>query len=361
MYHRNQPYTHRADRQPQDLPRHDRTRPPREPNIEYLDRWSPLEDRAHYRRVDLWRRRKQSAAAVQSRKRKCRKDLALRRAKYVAPPKKEKDYLASVNDGTDTSLSSSEEEGEITETTESGLSSSELGSTFQEELDDYDVKIQALQENEWLAPPEARAPAVRVSRLEFSQQRARELKSWSLAQGLMYGQQSATLRNTDKVHDADRYSVGVIFSAPYHVPSGGDERWVSVTDPHNTATPYGVVHSKYRKMIVIKAFAEHCVCVPVYSHSGCGLERKDSVVSDEYVSIRDVADPNPEPSESPHPPLLAVGDREFRGTIIAGKSNVKLSEFCSHQYNVPATIEGWLDSKSLSKQRLLELVMLVSM
>jgi len=134
-----------------------------------------------------------------------------------------------------------------------------------------------------------------------------------------------------------------------------------VTDPHNTATPYGVVHSKYRKMIVIKVFAEHCVCVPVYSHCGRGLEGKDPVLSDEYVSIRDVADPNPEPSECAHLPLLAVADKEFRGKIITGKSNVKLSEFCSHRYNVPATIEGMLDRKSFSKQRLFDLVKLISM
>ncbi|KAI0395277.1 hypothetical protein F5Y17DRAFT_424520 [Xylariaceae sp. FL0594] len=177
----------------------------------------------------------------------------------------------------------------------------------------------------------------------------------------MYGQQSASLRDSDKVHHASRYSVGVVFSAPYHVASAGDERWVSVTDPHNTATPFGVVHSKFRKMIVVKVFSEHCVCVPVYSHRGCGIEGKDAPLWEEYVSIRDVADPSPEACESAYPPLLAVAYKEFRGKIIAGKSNVKLTEFCSHRYDVAATIEGTLDSKSSSTERLLELIKLLGM
>ncbi|KAI2628179.1 hypothetical protein GGS21DRAFT_528115 [Xylaria nigripes] len=184
------------------------------------------------------------------------------------------------------------------------------------------------------------------------------MKSWSFAQGVLYGESSVSLRDTDRVHDAKSYRFGVIFSAPHHTPGSIEERWVSVMDPHNTATPYGIVHSKYRKMVVLKAYGEHCICVPIYTHNGRGLEGKPFL--QEWVSISDVADPNPAAPEGPHVKLHAVANPDFRGLVVAGRSCIKLSEICSHRYDSPATMEGRLDSdRTLPRKRLLRLVGIV--
>ncbi|KAI8626435.1 hypothetical protein F5Y19DRAFT_488259 [Xylariaceae sp. FL1651] len=319
----------------------------------YIDRWTPLTDHSHQHRVELWRKRKGTA-------------LNLRRgagSPHEAPVARSAGtqevrplFSRSPSELSQASFDTSQLSTD-TDILPSSLSSSDLASTFQDELDSYDEQITTLRHDEWPAPPNPRAAAVRVDGSEFSRQIAKNMKSWSFAQGLLYGEQSAALRNTDRIHEPESYVPGVIFSAPFH-SSSNDERWVSVTDPHNTATPFGIVHSKYRKMIVIKIFGEHCVCLPIYSHHGQGLEGKQFHI--EYVSIRDVSDSDPEPAEGPHHRLLAVANAEFCGRIVAGKSNVKLTEFCSHRFNTPATMEGKLDNKSVSMQRLLELVKMTS-
>ncbi|KAJ2980344.1 hypothetical protein NUW58_g6969 [Xylaria curta] len=240
---------------------------------------------------------------------------------------------------------------------ETSVTVSDLASGFRGELEIYDRQLQSLQEGQWPTPPSPRAKALRGS--QFSQRTATEIKRWSLVEGMLYGGQSATLRDSDRLHPVQSYEVGVIFSAPYHTASALDERWVSVDDPYNTATPFGIVYSKYRKMVVIKVFGEHCICLPIYSHNGQGLSGKTFLT--EFVSIRDACNRYPEPPEGLHLMLLAVGNCDLRGKIVAGKSSVKLTEFCSHRYNVPATMEGKLElKKSDSARRLLGLVKLVS-
>ncbi|KAI0152674.1 hypothetical protein GGR57DRAFT_469930 [Xylariaceae sp. FL1272] len=223
---------------------------------------------------------------------------------------------------------------------------------YRDELDHYDQQIEALTPGEWPAPPTPRAPAVRLEGKEFSEQKAREYKAWNNVQSFMYGQQSAALRVSDKVHSRSRYEPGTIFSAPYHQASSADEQWVPANDPHNTATPYGIVHSKYRKLIVLRRFGVHCICVPIYSHRGRGLSGKD--FADEFVSIRDVDDHDPAPIEGEYEELLAVSNSK-RGLVVAGKSCVHLTETYCHRFDAPATMEGWLDHRSQSTERLLDL------
>ncbi|TGJ86337.1 hypothetical protein E0Z10_g2403 [Xylaria hypoxylon] len=307
---------------------------------EYLDRWSAKTDPDHYSRVKLYRRRKD---AVAHRQRLKQEDRALSTVRAHEGDSEDVRSLSSAYSHSDTSLLSPA----------SSLAFSDLGSAFQTELDEYDDHIETLQQGHWPALPNPRAPALRVEGSDFAIQKAKALKSWGFAQGLMYGGNSAALRDSDRVHPIASYEIGVIFSAPHHTASTDDTRWVSITDPYNTATPFGIVHSKYRKMIIIKVFGEHCICVPIYSHNGRGLEGKEFIT--EYVSIRDAHDRHPQPPEGLHLRLLAVGNRDFRGRIVAGKSSVKLTEFCSHRYDAPATIEGKIEDEG-SKMRLLDLV-----
>ncbi|KAI0536397.1 hypothetical protein GGR58DRAFT_528439 [Xylaria digitata] len=300
---------------------------------EFLDRWSAKTDPDHYNRVRLYRRRRGTVARL---------SLMRARGSNVEDVRS----LGSAYSHSDTSFLSPASD------VPSSVAFSDLGSTLQTELDSYDDQIKTLQQGQWPQLPSPRAPLLRVEGSSFAIEKAKALKSWGFAQGLMYGRNSAALRDSDRTHPAASYEVGVIFSAPHHTSSKDDTRWVLVTDPYNTATPFGIVHSKYRKMVVIKVFGEHCICVPIYSHNGRGLEGKAFIT--EYVSIRDARDRNPEPPEGLHSRLLAVGNPDFHGKVVAGKSSVKLTEFYSHRYDAPATVEGKIDEDS--KVRLLELV-----
>ncbi|KAI0425451.1 hypothetical protein F5Y09DRAFT_352256 [Xylaria sp. FL1042] len=306
---------------------------------EFLDRWSSWHDRNHDRRVQLYLKRKSSIARYQQRQ-------GLHYTRPMSAHAGEIDNVRSLNsyDSDHTPLPSPA----------SSIAFSDLGSTFKNELDYYDNQIETLQKGEWPAPPNPREKALRMESKNFSTQTAMQLKQWFVSESFMFGRTSASLRDTDGIHPAARYRVGVIFSAPHHTASTDDSRWVSSTDPHNTATPFGVVHSKFRKMVVVKVFGEHCTCLPIYSYNGRGLEGKGFIT--EYVSIRDAKEKYPEPPEGLHPMLLAVGNKDFRGQVVAGKSTVKLTEFYSHRYDAPATMEGRLEWTSQSKRRLLELV-----
>ncbi|KAI2628556.1 hypothetical protein GGR54DRAFT_350242 [Hypoxylon sp. NC1633] len=228
----------------------------------------------------------------------------------------------------------------------------QLRDALQDELDRYDNQRQLLSRNEWLAPPTPRGRARRFDPKQFNIERVRSLKRWSQVEALMYGQISSSLRDTDMKQPLEVYAPGVIFSAPHHTSSTPDELYVMVDDPNLTATPFGTICSKYRKMIVLRVFGEHLTCLPIYTHNGQGLEGKN--FTEEYVSIRDLDDPSPEPDEGPHRGLRAVKNADFTGTFIRGKSCVKLTEIYTHRYDAPATIEGKLDVAGGSKRSLFE-------
>ncbi|KAI5922474.1 hypothetical protein F4810DRAFT_673912 [Camillea tinctor] len=235
------------------------------------------------------------------------------------------------------------------------MSSDDMRRSFQEELDRYDSEIESLRlgSGEWVAPP-SRNPLIRIGSKEYHQENARNQKRWSFTQSFMYGMASASLRNTDQVQRREAYAPGVIFSAPFHSASSTGEAYVKFDDPNMTATPFGMICSKYRKMVILKTFGEHCVCAPIYTHNGLGLQGKK--FPDEYVSIRDIDDPRPEIPEGRHRVLLSRKYQSCPSGGIRGKSVVKLSESHCHRYDAPATLEGILDSKSLSMVRLLEMV-----
>ncbi|KAI1504713.1 hypothetical protein F5X99DRAFT_432496 [Biscogniauxia marginata] len=296
-----------------------------------FDVWTAKDDPNHRHRVELHRRR--SSSVLSNR---------VNKPVYQRPPtahstirkegKNAEDLRTSLLRDQSLSRPKSSLERVRDDVPQRGISPAEFKQTFQEELAHFDNTIDSLRQDEWATPPTPRARARRIDGKQFSQQCAQDLKCWSSAQGFLYGQTSSSLRDTDQVQRRGAYIPGVIFSAPYHTPSSNDEMWVSVNDPNLTATPFGTVCSKYRKMIVLKTYGEHCTCLPIYTHNGLGLEAKE--FPGEFVSIRDVADFKPEPNEGPHRGILAV----------------------NHRYAAPATIEGMLHPESFSRQRLFELV-----
>ncbi|OTB00896.1 hypothetical protein M426DRAFT_26125 [Hypoxylon sp. CI-4A] len=213
--------------------------------------------------------------------------------------------------------------------------------SLQTELDRYKDQSRDLTRREWVPPLTPRGSVKRISAQDFNREKVIALKRWSQVQIFMYGMSTSTLRDTDVRQPQSAYAPGVIFSAPTHTSDPSEEMQVKCDDPHLTATPFGTVYSKFRKMVVVRCFAQHCLYVPIYTFNGKGLDGKDS--QSEYVSIRDKTERNPAPDEGPHKGLRAVRDTHYAGTFIKGRSVIKMTEVCYHRYEAPATIEGRLE------------------
>ncbi|KAL6917959.1 hypothetical protein ACHAPO_000234 [Fusarium lateritium] len=153
---------------------------------------------------------------------------------------------------------------------------------------------------------------------------------------------TAHMRGTDKVYRKYDLSLGTIISAPYHSQKRDDT--VSTYDYNTGVTAFGAVYSKYRKMVIIECWAEHVVCLPIYSYNSKGLENRQGMVS-EYMDIRDADDKRPAPGDTCDKPLLAIRDDNWpgRNTFIAGKSVVKLTERAVHLLFQKCSIEGKLE------------------
>ncbi|KAI1086976.1 hypothetical protein F5B19DRAFT_487062 [Rostrohypoxylon terebratum] len=215
---------------------------------------------------------------------------------------------------------------------------------LQDELDRYSVESEyLLTRNEWVSPPEPRARCRRMNAQEFNAEKVRVLKRWNIAESIMYGLQSSTLRDTDAKQPREAYRPGVIFSAPLHTAVTTDEMYIANDDPNLTATPFGTLNSKFRKMIVYRNFGEHLQCIPIYTHNGKGLEGKDFLHEFKF--------------EGPHRGIYASRDSSYKGTFIIGKAVVKLTERYTHRYDAPATIEGKIaEWKDQSHKRLFDLI-----
>ncbi|KAI0888293.1 uncharacterized protein GGS22DRAFT_185672 [Annulohypoxylon maeteangense] len=332
----------------------------------YPDVWMADSDRHHLDRVQVFNKRRDSIASS-SRSRpgtplrhdpskpsmRIEKHRSMSTSKPPAVEFLEKDWRKSTPWAKDKEmrLRSSLSPSIDTPTSTGCMSPIEL----QDELDRYSVQSQyLLTDNEWVSPPGPRGRTRRIDPKEFNKERVKTLKRWNTVQGFMYGMNSSTLRETDVKQPRDAYFPGVVFSAPVHTAVASDELHVPNDDPHLTATPFGTLNSKYRKMIVYRVFGEHLQCLPIYTHNGRGLEGKE--FPEEFVSIRDVDDPHPNRDEGPYIGIDARRERGYRGMFIQGKAVVKLTESYTHRYEAPATIEGRVVLHNNCRERLFDLV-----
>ncbi|KAI0138906.1 hypothetical protein F4776DRAFT_41751 [Hypoxylon sp. NC0597] len=320
----------------------------------YPDAWDSQDDSQHLSRVELFRRRRDSIASS-GYSRPTTPSTARSTSSTIPQLGEVSGIWRSNAPWVRERPPSSSMSSDIDTTSEACMSPVEL----RDELDRYDRQSQFLTRQEWVPPPTPRGRVRRMDPKQFNNEKIRALKRWNGVQGFMYGLNSSTLRETDIRRPPEAYGVGVIFSAPLHAPAGTEEMHISNDDPNLTATPFGTVHSKYRKMVVLRVFGEHVQCLPIYTHNGRGLEGKE--FPREYVSIRDLGDRRPEADEGPHLGLRASRDNKYEGTFISGRSVIKLTEIYSHRYESPATIEGRLDLSSDSKRRLFDLVELLGM
>ncbi len=147
-----------------------------------------------------------------------------------------------------------------------------------------------------------------------------------------------------------RYRLGTIVRAPLHEEdySGGN----CESYPHETRalmkaktiteSPVGgVIHTKFRKFIVVALFDDHYLAVPLYSYKGDGLIEKKA---DEYISIQDHRADAIKP-QSRHG-LLYTGNLESHVDHYEPMTSAHFAYPVARKYKLPVVYEGELRADS---------------
>ncbi|KAL1864642.1 hypothetical protein VTK73DRAFT_5752 [Phialemonium thermophilum] len=160
------------------------------------------------------------------------------------------------------------------------------------------------------------------------------------------GRAKSFVRRTDTPVDAGQYFAGLVFSTAFHSPSTNLDVDLEL-DTNLTPSAFGTVHSKFRKMVVLRVAPDRmtCTALPIYTNNGNGLRFKKD--RHEWLAIRDVADPAPAPPENDNGLIYAKRDASWseegrKGMFLAGLSNVHLTELTEHRLHLPVTVEGVL-------------------
>ncbi|KAK0514933.1 hypothetical protein JMJ35_002312 [Cladonia borealis] len=147
-----------------------------------------------------------------------------------------------------------------------------------------------------------------------------------------------------------RYRLGTIVRAPLHEEdySGGNcesyplETRALMKAKTITESPVGgVIHTKFRKFIVVALFDDHYLAVPLYSYKGDGLIEKKA---DEYISIQDHRAETIKP-QSRHG-LLYTGNLETHVDHYEPMTSAHFAYPVSRKYKLPVVYEGELRADS---------------
>lgn len=154
------------------------------------------------------------------------------------------------------------------------------------------------------------------------------------------------MRRTDRVCDASELRLGTIISTAIH--NQARENTVSIDEFNKSLSGFGIVYSKYRKLIVVEEWAQHVVCIPLYSYNGRGLKGREALAC-EYFDVRDVDDPEPEGKDT-FCTLMAVRDEHWprENTFIEGRTVAKVTEKITFYRTDRCSIEGRIDPESFS-------------
>ena len=147
-------------------------------------------------------------------------------------------------------------------------------------------------------------------------------------------------RPHDRIHARDVYQPGVIFSTAHHT------QYTRSHEPENIRTSltrtdnFGVICTKYRKMIVVKCndSSDFCTVLPIYTHNGRGIAGQSPTAQAAHYSIRDVNDLRPEKSEGPNGTIYCSRNSSGPSLCVYGKSSVYVSEILSHRFSDYAVI-----------------------
>ncbi|KAI8721976.1 hypothetical protein NCS52_00340400 [Fusarium sp. LHS14.1] len=154
------------------------------------------------------------------------------------------------------------------------------------------------------------------------------------------------MRSTDRVRDKSELKLGTIISTAIHNQAREDT--VAIDEFNKSLSGFGIVYSKYRKLIVVEEWEEHVVCIPLYTYNGRGLAGREDLAC-EYFDVRDVDDPNPEKKDT-FCTLMAIRDKKWpkKNTFIEGRTVAKVTEKITFYRTNKCSIEGWIAQESFS-------------
>lgn len=142
-------------------------------------------------------------------------------------------------------------------------------------------------------------------------------------------------------------AVGMIIRAPFHEEDAREGGRVNEKCPYITRSSFGQIHTKVRPFIVVALLNSHYLAVPLYTHNGRGIGKKDP---NEYIYVHDKVRAETGVSCPPHP--NKDGWEALSAVINRHDTNVPAYEpmSCAHfaylvprKYGLPVSLEGNLE------------------
>ena len=147
----------------------------------------------------------------------------------------------------------------------------------------------------------------------------------------------------------DLFQPGMIIRAlcheqDFHVTA--DRSVMTVADKHTTESKFGLIHSKYRKMIVLALYETHYLAIPLYTHNGNGISHKSK--PDEYISVRDHRSSQDFVNQTENGQLVT---EEINDGIhpLDPKSLAHITYPLARKYCLPLIVEGYLKDESVKR------------
>ncbi|KAI1763397.1 hypothetical protein GGR53DRAFT_467433 [Hypoxylon sp. FL1150] len=295
------------------------------------DTWEASKDRHHARRVELYKKQKRDyhERRIQNLKRRRESEPSSSRASNASSRTIQPYYKANLYKSRDSRRDSDKyvdkyedrPSSSISETRSIISSCEDIAERQQAMVNYFNSQIRSLQD--WYRPMDPRGRVGRMDGKVFGKNMATTWKKSSLLSAYQTGCSLSSLRATDIKRSQEAYCVGTIFSAPFHTASSVEDLNIPFDDPSLTASPYGSIFSKFRKVVVIKLFGGHCFVLPIYTHNGNGLDGKKHI--EEFISIRDSDDHYPEPAEGYYSALYAKKDAALEITGMMLLRQLKVS------------------------------------
>ena len=146
-------------------------------------------------------------------------------------------------------------------------------------------------------------------------------------------------------------ALGMIIRAPFHEEDARKDGRAKNLCPKATPCSSRHIHTKVRPFIVVALLNNHCLAVPLYTHHGKGIGKKDP---NEYIYVHDKMRAKTGVSCPRHPnkegweALSAVISRDDTNVPAYGpKSCAHFACLVPHRYGIPVRLEGKLEKSSI--------------
>ena len=149
----------------------------------------------------------------------------------------------------------------------------------------------------------------------------------------------------------ENLAVGMIIRAPFNEENARKDRRAKDRCRHTTRWSSGYIHTKVRPFIVVALLNSHYLAVPLYTHNGTGIGKKDP---NEYIYVHDKVRAKtgvlcpPHPNKEGWEALSAVIGGDYTNVpAYPPTSCAHFARLVSHNYGLPVSLDGNLDTSSM--------------